>query len=58
MKAVYISIFIPLLKLISPSPVKLWLKKTERDEDLTINGVKQPKLPPWAAVRNTPGKHN
>ena len=59
MKAVYISIFIiPLVKLMTSSPVKLWLESTVGDEDVTINGVKQPSLPPWAALGDTPGKHN
>ena len=59
MKTVYISIFvIPLLKLITMSPVNLRLKETNSDEDTTIHGVKQPPLPPWAAKVNTPGKHN
>ena len=57
MKSVYISI-ITLVKLITSSPVKLWLENTESDEDITINGVKRPPLPPWAALGDTPGKHN
>ena len=59
MRAVYIGIFIiPLLKLITMSPVNLWLKEMDSDGDTTINGVKQPSVPPWARMGNTPGKHN
>jgi len=59
MKAASISIFIiSLLKLITPSPVNLWLEKRDSDGDITTNAEKEPLVPPWVAMENTPGKQN
>jgi len=57
MKCVYIGIFIiPLLKPTTMSPVHSWLKEMDSNGDTTINGIKQPSLPPWVAMGNTLGK--